>query len=86
MTLLIIYLSGVFFFLLQAYRYARIGKQRIIGALTWPILILCLPQLINAYLVMTREAEKQLRFDERGSVKCLGIGKKDGEYRWGIGM
>lgn len=85
MTLLIIYISGVLFFLSQAHIYARIGKQRIIGALTWPILIVLIPHCVMYYRDMLREEEKKLRFDERVGIKSFRIGGDGKDYRWGIG-
>ena len=85
MTMLIIYISGVLFFLSQAYLYARVGKQRIIGALTWPILIVLIPHCVMYYRDMLREEEKKLRFDERVGIKSFRIGGNGKDYRWGIG-
>lgn len=49
MTILAIYAAGALFFLLQAYIYARVSRERIIGALTWPLLLIILPYIIRAY-------------------------------------
>lgn len=85
MTITIIYLSGVIFFLLQAYRYARVSFRRVRGALLWPVLLIILPQLIVYYRVATKQEEAKLRYDQRLGLRCVCIGRKDGDYLWGIG-
>lgn len=35
--LAIIYISGAVLFLMQAHIYAKVSRERIIGALTWPL-------------------------------------------------
>ncbi len=80
MTLLAIYASGAAFFLLQAYIYARISRERIIGALTWPLLLFIFPHLVRAYMRGKNEMERTLRFDEQSGCKSIKIGD-----RWGIG-
>ena len=78
--LAIIYASGAVFFLLQAYLYARINRERIIGALTWPLLLIILPHVVRYYCGMLEREEAKLRFDERLKCKSIRIGD-----RWGIG-
>ena len=68
----IIYISGAVFFLMQAHLYAKVNRERIIGAVTWPILIFALPVIIGAYLEGCRE----------GGCGLMSI--KIGD-RWGIG-
>lgn len=85
MTLTIIYLSGVLFFLSQAYIYASVGKQRIIGALTWPILIVLIPHCVMYYRDVLKKKEAKLRFDGRLGIKSFRIGGDGKDYRWGIG-
>ena len=85
MTITIIYLSGVIFFLLQAYRYARISWLRVRGALMWPVLLLILPQLIRHYKALYGQEEAKLRFDQRLGLRCVRIGGRNGDYMWGIG-
>lgn len=70
--LAIIYISGAVFFLMQAHIYAKVNRERIIGAVTWPILIFALPVIIGAYLEGRRE----------GGCGLMSI--KIGD-RWGIG-
>lgn len=75
MTILAIYASGAVFFLLQAYVYAKITRERIIGALTWPMLLFVLPRL---YFEWAQE-KANLCMDERMAIKSIKIGD-----RWGI--
>lgn len=85
MTITIVYLSGVIFFLLQAYRYARISWLRVRGALTWPLLLIILPQLVIYYRAATKQEEAKLRYDQRLGLRCVRIGGRNGDYMWGIG-
>lgn len=78
--LAIIYASGAVFFLIQAYLYARINRERIIGALTWPLLLFVLPLIVSKYMEGLEVEEAKLRFDERLRCKSIRIGD-----RWGIG-
>lgn len=78
--LAIIYISGAVFFLLQAYVYAKVSRQRIIGALIWPLIVLALPAIIRAYIEGRRQMEATLRFDERMGLRSICIGDL-----WGIG-
>ena len=79
MTILAIYASGAVFFLLQAYLYARVTRERIIGALTWPVLILVLPHIIRMTIIGYRRMEATLEHDERMAISSIRIGD-----RWGI--
>lgn len=80
-TILAIYAAGALFFLLQAYLYARINRERIMGALTWPLLLIILPYIFRAYRGGLAREEAKLRFDERLRCKSIRIGD-----RWGIGQ
>lgn len=79
-TIAIIYASGVAFFLTQAALYAKVSRQRIIGALIWPLIVLVLPSIIRAYREGRRQMEATLRFDERMGLKSICIGDL-----WGVG-
>lgn len=79
MTILAIYAAGALFFLLQAYLYARISRERIIGALTWPLLLFILPHIVRMYREGNMRMEATLHHDERMGVKSIRIGD-----RWGI--
>lgn len=71
MTLTIIYLSGVIFFLIQAHKYAKVSWLLVRGALIWPVLLLILPQLIRHYKAMLEGEEAKLRYDQRlGCAAC----------------
>lgn len=85
MTLTIIYLSGVIFFLIQAHKYARICRQRIIGALTWPVLIPLIPYYVMRCRGKMRDAEARLRYDESVGLDNFRVGGDGKDYRWGIG-
>jgi hypothetical protein len=78
-TILAIYLAGALFFLLQAYIHARVSRERIIGALTWPLLLFIIPYIVRAYRVGRDRMEPTLRYDERMGIKSMRIGD-----RWGI--
>ena len=80
MTLLAIYAAGALFFLIQAHLYAEVNRERIIGALTWPVLVFVLPHIIRMSIIAYRQAEATLRYDERMAIKSIRIGD-----RWGIG-
>lgn len=80
MTLLAIYASGAVFFLLQAYIYARISRERIIGALTWPLLIFIIPHIIYFVRDTNKRIDARLRYDERAAWHSIKIGDI-----WGIG-
>ena len=77
MTILAIYTAGALFFLIQAHLYAKVTSERIIVALTWPLLIFVLPAL---YREWARE-KADLCIDERMAIKSFKIGD-----RWGIGQ
>ena len=79
-TFVIIYLSGVVFFLAQAAIYARVSRERIIGALTWPVLVFVLPYIVHAYRHGVSEFSRTLRYNEGARVKSFRVGD-----RWGIG-
>ena len=68
----IIYASGVVFFLAQAHIYARVTRERIIGALTWPMLIFAVSALVRAYMAGREEGGSGM------------VSFKIGD-RWGIG-
>lgn len=79
MTILAIYASGAVFFLLQAYVCAKITRERIIGALTWPMLLLVLPHIIRMTIIGYRRMDASLEQDERMAISSIRIGD-----RWGI--
>ena len=80
MTILAIYASGAVFFLVQAHLYARINRERIIGALTWPMLIFIIPHIVCFVRDTNKRIDARLRYDERAEWRSIKIGD-----RWGIG-
>lgn len=84
-AILIIYLSGVAFFLSQALIYSRISGARIRGALAWPLLILVAPHLWTFYRSKKEHVENGLRYDERIGLKSMTLGHDNGRFMWGIG-
>ena len=80
MTILAIYAAGAIFFLIQAHIYARVTRERIKGALTWPVLIFALPHIIRMIRIQYRREAATLAHDESMAIKSIHIGD-----RWGIG-
>ena len=79
-TIIAIYAAGALFFLLQAYLYAKVSRERIIGALTWPVLLFIIPHVIYFVREANKITDARLRYDERAAWKSMKIGD-----RWGIG-
>lgn len=85
MTIFVIYLSGVVFFLIQAAKYARVSGARVRGAICWPLLILVAPQVWANYRRKIEHVENGLRYDERITLEALTLGNEGSRFMWGIG-
>lgn len=86
MTMLIIYLSGVVFFLSQALIYSRISGARLRGALAWPLLLLVAPQVWASYKAKIEHVKNGLAHDERITVQGFSLGNDESKFFWGIGQ
>lgn len=84
-TILIIYLSGVLFFLSQAIIYSRLSGARVRGAAAWPLLALVIPQWWMGYKALREHAENGLRHNERVRPKAMTLGDEGCRFMWGIG-
>lgn len=81
--MLILYLSGLVFFLIQAVVYARLSGPRVLGAVVWPLAILCVPGLIAAFRL--HRAVKPGGRMASMHWTCFYFGDEPGQSMWGIG-
>lgn len=82
---LIIYLSGVIFFLSQALIYSRLSGARVRGAIAWPLLVFALPELWVHYRMRIEHEENKLAHNERLGLKAMTLGHEGGRFMWGVG-
>ena len=80
MTILIIYTSGLIFFILQAHRYATLSAWRIWGAIIWPVTLMYVPWLVRCY----RASMEHVGHEGRLAGMAWGLAP-DGTMVWGIG-
>ena len=85
MTLIIIYLSGVIFFLIQAAKYGRVSGARVRGAICWPLLILAAPKVWASYRCKIEHVENGLAYNERVTLEGFTLGNDESRFMWGIG-
>lgn len=85
MTIFVIYLSGVVFFLIQAVKYGRVSGARVRGAICWPLLILVAPQVWTNYRRKIEQVENGLAYNELIGIAAMTLGHDKGRFMWGIG-